>query len=329
MVDQCGGSTDPAVQFYGCIENTTQLPAVWAAMGLNATLMRLRTVDSFIFIGHNMTELEDKNTFVTMMQADTDNSSDTNNTGPSMMDLFSTIGAQSESLCGNVDGLMACLNPYLSACFPDAESDNDLAPQKQSRKKRAIAQANDEDKMSAATGDDETAVTDAPDAESSTDSDEDDDDDTMQSFFMIPYLETQSQIFPALQQAFSAACSNRAEPLKGFIDNVPCLIQSMNQGASSCQACDIPPTDDSSTDDDTNSTSSSVAQPSAGSGPDLQTCSALRDCAECQLDLVAQTCGQEVANNIQTVLQIYFNALQCFPSNSGNTVRAPFNVHVL
>ncbi len=29
MVDQCGGAIDPAVEFYGCIENTTQLPAVW------------------------------------------------------------------------------------------------------------------------------------------------------------------------------------------------------------------------------------------------------------------------------------------------------------
>ena len=32
MVDQCDGDIGPAVSFYGCIENTTQLPTVWAAM---------------------------------------------------------------------------------------------------------------------------------------------------------------------------------------------------------------------------------------------------------------------------------------------------------
>ncbi|OQV20068.1 hypothetical protein BV898_05862 [Hypsibius exemplaris] len=297
MVDQCSGDIDPAIQFYGCIENTTDLPSVWARMGLNATFLRLRTVETYLIAQSNVTK--DQNTFVSFIQ-DVPADSQGNTT---LLGIFQTVGNQADNLCGNVDGLLSCLNPYLSACFPDADVNNNL--------QQMGAMFNP-----SVSG--PVAPSQAASAQQQNDKDDDD------FFFLIPYLETQAQIFPLLQQGFATVCSNQAVPLKGLIDDMPCLFRSVDQASTSCAAaCQAPPSL-------SNNTNSNVAIP-AGSPIDPFTCNIMRDCAECQLDTVVQTCGQDLAELLHSLVQAYFNALQCFPNRNPNqnSVRAPFNVGML
>lgn len=310
MVHQCDGKVDPALHFYVCIENSTHLPTVWAAMGLNATLMRLRTVDSTFFLGNNLTQQQ--NTFITLFQPATLHSQN----APTPQELFSRVGAQSNNLCKNVDGLVSCLNPYLSACFPDGESDNDVPEQS-----KTLVKFQNQTGMDGAS----SIVTDTPDSSNTTTTSSDDEKENNSdgSFFAIPFLQTQSQIFPLLQQAFSILCSNQAIPFKGLIDSTLCLLRSVDQADLSCRtSCQNVPMEPASSN--TNATPMS-----SFTKTDAQTCSALQDCVECQLENASETCGPAVANTIQTVLQFYLNALQCYPDANVNSIRPPFNAGVL
>jgi len=307
MVDQCNGCIDPAVQFYGCIEKMTRLPTCWAIMGLNATVLSYQTVKTMQMHGGKVTEEQDASLSVVKDGIDYGNRT--------LKHLFDTIGTESDNLCMNglsEDGLLACLNPYLEACFPDSDSGNLLQQQ-----------------TAPASSSTPTAM--IPDVEGRQVSSDDDatpvpGDNNPDTFFMIPFLETQSQIYPLLQQTLVSVCNDHAKSLKSLIKSIPCLMKSVNQGQKSCGAvcekCKGVAVNES--------LSTTTSAPEVGGGPlDPLICSALKDCIECQVDLADQTCGIEVADVLHHIVKIYFNTLQCFPGTNGDTIRPPFNVAIL
>ena len=72
MVNQCSGCIDPAIAFYTCIERIPRLPTTWAMLGLNATQMRIKTVEIFLRAQRNQSADKISTTYMAGQQDPTD-----------------------------------------------------------------------------------------------------------------------------------------------------------------------------------------------------------------------------------------------------------------
>jgi hypothetical protein len=330
MLKQCDNQAQPALDFYECLENTTDLPKVWSSMGLNATLLRIKTIDMTTLTGANITERKD--VFVTFSDTNPDDKVVT------MQDLLKLVSAQTPEFCRNIDSLLNCLDPYLATCFPESPSSNNVNAQNDDQNQDLSMsvpagqlqnqQSTTENSLLQST----TLVPDSDASSNDTDSTQDqgvdqtqdstdDMDDMDLSFFGLPMMYTQREITYFIRQTFGMLCDNNAQTFNVLINSVPCLMSTIGQ--QNCEKADDAVNTIQSLMENSNSTS-------IDPNPDI--CGAMKNAAECHLDLADESCGQDVANIGQSIYQYYFDSISCMDAPGSNNVvnvRQPFNQMIL
>jgi hypothetical protein len=255
--------------------------------------------------GGNVTQRKD--IFVTL--SDTNPSDDI----VSLQDLLRMVAAQTTNFCRSMDSLMNCLDPYLATCFPEPASSSDVS----------MNQFDDQDQSSSVPAaqlqDPQQQQTQTPATSNQTVDTQDNDVDIDDYFFQIPMMTTQKQINYFIRQAFGLLCGNDAQAFKAAIDSLPCLMSTVSQ--QNCKRFD-----------DAVDLIQDLMDANNSTGPNPDICGAMRNAAECHLDLAFENCGQSVASIGQAIYQFYFESVNCVEapgSNSVVSVRQPFNQMIL